>query len=157
MFKSLLIKGSILIWIFASSGLVGSENRLESLQVSQIMRVPRIHNIVIKGTFEEGKTFTWIEQRELRAGRGDSVVFINESQANIKLRFGEGSSCEEVPKKSLDWRLRPNRCFETKDLLESREALNLRFREIGQYPYTVEFVDKNRVERGVIFIRTEDR
>jgi hypothetical protein len=157
MVKRIFLIGSVLLGFYVIPMQGYPEGDSDILHVAQMPRMPKVFTITIHGSFDGSNTVTWLDPKELRVGRGETVVWINESQADIRIKIGGDSPCEEVPKKSLGWRLAPNRCFETKDVLEPKEALSIRFRDIGRYFYEIEYVGKNRIEKGVAHVRTEDR
>jgi len=62
-----------------------------------------------------------------------------------------------VPLKALGWRMGPDKCYETEDTLKPGFGTTVRFNEIGTFNYEIEYVDKNRNERGVVRVQSENR
>ncbi|RPJ10058.1 MAG: hypothetical protein EHM36_03600 [Deltaproteobacteria bacterium] len=156
--KRLFLAGwSLFLFGVGLSPVYPEENQASPQLMAQRMRIPRDYVITIQGEFDEGKATTWLQPSQLRAGRGDNVTFINESTIEVRIRFGRGASCREVSVKALGWNLEPEKCYETRDTLKSKEAATLRFRDVGLYHYEIEFVDKDRREQGTIHIQSEDR
>ncbi len=123
---------------------------------AQIVRTPREYIITIKGDLGDANLITGLSPREVSAGRGDPVTWINESQIPVRMRFGKGTQCRKVSVRSLGWRLEPDKCYETEDTLKTGESTTIRFKEVGVFQYEIEFVDKNRRERGVIRVQSEN-
>ena len=117
--------------------------------------------INIKGSWDKGEVKTQIDPNELTVDRGTTVTWINESQSEVKIKFGKGTNCEEVNSKAMGGRLNrnidPKRCFVTKDSIRSAGGtMRVFFTETVQYDYEVEYVGKDRREEGIIKIRTGD-
>ena len=117
--------------------------------------------INIKGSWDKGEAKTQIDPNELTVDRGTTVTWINESQSEVKIKFGRGTNCEEVSSKSMGWKLNrnvdPKRCFVTKDSIRAAGGtMRVFFTETVQYDYEVEYVGKDRREEGIIKIRTGD-
>ncbi len=123
---------------------------------AQIVRTPREYIIAIKGDLSDTSLITGLSPREVSVGRGDPVTWINESQVAVRMRFGKGTQCRQVSVRSLGWRLEPDKCYETKDTLKAGESTTIRFKEVGVFHYEVEYVDRNRREKGVIRVQTEN-
>jgi len=157
MVKRIFLIVSILLGFYVLPPNGYPEGNSDIFYFAQAMRMPKVFTIAIQGSFDGSNTVTWLDPKELRAGRGETVVWINESQADIKIKFGSDSKCETVAIKSLGRRLVPDRCFESKDALQPKDTLSIRFRDIGRYFYEIEYVGKNRIEKGVVHVRTEDR
>ena len=117
--------------------------------------------INIKGRWDKGEAKTQIDPNELTVDRGTTVTWINESQSEVKIKFGKGTNCEEVNSKAMGGRLNrnvdPNKCFVTGDSIRSAGGtMRVFFTETAQYDYEVEYVGKDRREEGIIKIRTGD-
>jgi len=123
---------------------------------AQIVRTPREYIIVIKGDVSDANLITGLSPREVSAGRGDPVTWINESQVEVRMRFGKGTQCRKVSVRSLGWRLEPDKCYETEDTLKTGESTTIRFKEVGVFHYEVEYADRNRREKGVIRVQSEN-
>ncbi len=123
---------------------------------AQIVRTPREYILVIKGDLSDANLITGLSPREVSVGRGDPVTWINESQVAVRMRFGKGTQCRRVSVKSFGWRLEPEKCYETEDTLKTGESTTIRFKEVGVFHYEVEYVDRNRREKGVVRVQTEN-
>lgn len=123
-------------------------------------RIPPVEQMIyIKGSWDKGEAKTQIDPNELRVDRGTRVTWINQSQSEVKIKFGKGTNCEEVNSKSIGWKLNrnldPNECFVTKDSIRSAGGtMSVFFTETVQYNYEVEYVSKDRREEGIIKVRT---
>jgi hypothetical protein len=157
MVKRIFLIGSVLLGFYAVPIQGYPEGDSDILTIAQMTRMPKVFTITIHGGFDGNNAVTWLDPRELRVGRGETVIWINESQADLRIKFGGDSGCETVPIKSFGWRLVPDRCFESKEALLPKETLSIRFRDIGRYFYEIEYVGKSRIEKGVVHVRTEDR
>ena len=157
MVKRIFLIGWVFLGLYAIPLQGYPEGNSDRSHVAQMTRMPKVFTIIIHGGFDGNNDVTWLDPRELRVGRGETVIWINESQVDLKIKFGGDSKCETVPIKSLGWRLVPDRCFESKEALQPKETLSIRFRDIGRYFYEIEYVGKSRNEKGVVHVRTEDR
>ncbi len=113
--------------------------------------------IIIKGTWDKDEAKTQVDPNELSVDRGTTVTWINESEAEVKIKFGEGTNCQEVHSKSMGGRLNanvdPKRCFVTRDSIPpAGGTMSVFFKETVQYHYEVEYVGKDRKEKGIIKI-----
>ena len=122
------------------------------------IRIPsREYIITIKGESGEGNLITSLSPREERVGRDDPVTWINESPVEVRMKFGRGEPCKQVPVKTFGWRIEPDKCYETEDTLKPGTSTTIRFKEVGVFNFEIEYVDKNRKERGVIRVQSENR
>ncbi len=158
--KNILIVGTILLLVLCLHN-PGSTETATSPELVAQMRSPiprRDYIITIQGDLSDnGVLITSLSPREVRAGRGDPVTWINESPVDVKMKFGKGTECKSVPLKALGWRMEPDKCYETEDTLKPRFTATIRFNEIGNFNYEIEYIDKNRHERGVVRVQTENR
>jgi len=117
--------------------------------------------INIKGSWDKGEVKTQIDPNELTVDRGTTVTWINESQSEVKIKFGKGTNCEEVNSKAIGGRLNkninPTKCFVTRDSIRSGGTMSAVFTETVQYEYEVEYVGKDRKEEGIIKVRPGGR
>ena len=146
----LLIENFILIAIL----LLASQGTVVAQGISVDERM-----INIKGSWDKGEVKTQIDPNELTVDRGTTVTWINESQSEVKIKFGKGTNCEEVNSKAIGGRLNkninPQKCFVTGDSIRSAGGtMRVFFTETVQYDYEVEYVGKDRKEEGIIRIRT---
>jgi hypothetical protein len=118
-----------------------SENIASPQVIAQRGLVARDCIVTVQGDFSQDKMLTWLNPRLLSVGRGDKVTRINESENDVKIRFGKGEPCRPVSLKALGWNLEPGKCHVTKDTLKFRESATIRFRDVGLYSYEIEFVD----------------
>jgi hypothetical protein len=124
---------------------------------AQRMGATREHIITIKGELGNNRVITQIVPKEVSVGTGDSVTWINESPIEVRIKFGKGTECKKVSLKALGWRLEPDKCFETEDTLKPGLSSTIQFKEIGIFHYEIEYVDRNRWEKGIVRVQTERR
>jgi len=124
---------------------------------AQRMGAPREHIIAIKGELGNNRMITQITPKEVSVATGDSVTWINESPIEVRTKFGKGTECKRVSLKALGWRLEPDKCFETEDTLKPGLSTTIQFKQIGLFHYEIEFVDRNRREKGTVRVQTERR
>jgi plastocyanin len=157
--KGILIMGAILLFILCLLHLSAGETTASPELIAQMLRTPhRDYIIAIKGDLSDNNSLiTSLDPREVRAGRGDPVTWINESRAEVKMKFGKAPPCKSVTLKALGWRMEPDKCYETEDTLKPGFSTTIRFNEIGTFNYEIEYVDKNRNEKGVIRVQSENR
>jgi len=158
-YKGLLLTVGIFLFILCLFHLNPDEATASPEVIAQMLRTPhRDHIIAIKGESSDNNLLiTSLDPRELGVGRGDPVTWINESQVEVRMRFGKEMPCKRVPLKALAWRMEPNKCYETEDTLKSGFSTTIRFSEIGVFYYEIEYIEKNRSEKGVIRVRSENR
>jgi hypothetical protein len=130
----------------------------EGMVVAQGMS-PDERMILIKGRWDKGEVKTQVDPNELMVDRGTRVTWINQSQSEVKIKFGKGTNCEEVDSKAIGWRLNrnfdPNKCFVTRDSIRSAGGMmSVLFTETAQYNYEVEYLNKDCREEGIIKVRT---
>ena len=152
-----LIGWTVSLFMMGLSPVYSGEDTALSQRVAQGRRIPRDYIIAIQGNFDGDQGVVALDPRDLRVGRGDNVTWINESNVEVKMKFGKGTDCKEVSVKALGWNLDPERCFETKDALRPRGSTTFRFKDIGLYNYQIEYLGKNRKQNGIVRVQTEDR
>ncbi len=118
--------------------------------------------VMIYGHWDKTEVSTEIDPSKLWTGRGNTVTWINESQSEVKIKFGKGAKCEEVASKAMSMTLNrtldPNKCFVTQDSIRpAGGTMSIHFKEINRYEYEVEYAGKNRKEQGTIIVRSEPR
>ena len=118
--------------------------------------------IMIYGSWDKSEVPAQVDPNKLWIGRGKIVTWINESESEVKIKFGKGPKCEEIASKAmgitLNMTLDPNRCFVTRDSIRpAGGTMSIRFEELNRYDYEVEYVGKNRKEQGTVIVRSEPR
>jgi len=91
-----------------------------------------------------------IDTHLLAINRYTEVTWINDSNSQIKIEFGQGPNCKEVTAAAfpgLGVRMQPDRCFITSSI-PPKGTLRFRFQEFGDYKYKVEYVGRNEVDHG---------
>jgi len=91
-----------------------------------------------------------IDTHLLAINRYTEVTWINDSNSQIKMEFGQCPNCKEVSATAfpgLGVRMQPDRCFIVSSI-PPKGTLRFRFEEFGDYKYKVEYVDKNEVDQG---------
>jgi len=98
MVKTIFLIGSVLLVFCATPPQGSPEENSDPLYIAQVMRMPKIFTITIHGGFDGNTAVTWLDPRELRAGRGETVIWINESQADIRIKIGENQPARKSQK-----------------------------------------------------------
>ncbi len=114
-------------------------NRFRS-PITPLLRAPRIITI-----FDTG-----LDINVLSIDRYTEVTWINDSQNDVKIKFGKGIQCKQVSSAAfpaLGVRMQPDRCFMTSSI-PAKGTLRFRFEEFGDYHYEVEYVGKDHVDHG---------
>ena len=91
-----------------------------------------------------------IDAHLLAINRYTEVTWINDSNSQIKIEFGQGPNCKEVSAAAfpgLGVRMQPDKCFIVSSI-PPKGTLRFRFEEFGDYKYKVEYVGKNEVDQG---------
>ena len=91
-----------------------------------------------------------IDTHLLAINRYTEVTWINDSNSQIKIEFGQGPNCKEVSAAAfpgLGVRMQPDRCFITNSI-PPKGTLRFRFEEFGDYHYQVEYIGKDEVDHG---------
>ena len=150
--KEIFLMGNILILIISlvlvNQGMVVAQG------------VPPVERTIsINGSWDKGEVKTQVDPDQLEVDRGTRVTWINQSQSEVKIKFGQGTDCEKVNSKAIGWRLNrninPNKCFVTRDSIRSNGGtMSVLFTETVQYKYEVEYVSKDRREEGIIKARS---
>lgn len=86
----------------------------------------------------------------LSIGRYTEVTWINNSSSGVRIEFGKGPNCREIPATvfpALGIRMQPDRCFITSSI-PPKGTLRFRFNEFGNYKYKVEYTGKNETDHG---------
>ena len=111
--------------------------------------------ITIHGTWSEPETHTWIEPfNKVYVNRNTEVIWVNQSEDKVRIKFGKGPQCREVSKsvlRVLDWRMKQG-CYVTRDPIPRGGVLTIRLREQGSYHYEVEYVSKNSKQEGTVHV-----
>jgi hypothetical protein len=104
---------------------------------------------MIHGSWE-GKNLTpQLDPQVLWIDRFTEVTWINDSQSDVKIKFGKDAHCREVTSAAfpaLGVRLDPHKCFVTSNSITPKGTLRFRFKEFGDYHYEVKYVDTNHAE-----------
>jgi len=107
--------------------------------------------IYIHGSWEGTETDTAVEPETTRADRNTTIIWINESKVEVKINFPEGKMCKQVTTAAPDWSM-AGTCWITKDSIPPGGTTSVFFNTNGKFEYEVEFVGKNRKEKGIIII-----
>jgi hypothetical protein len=67
--------------------------------------------------------------------------------------FEKGKECKEATSVAQGWTLDPKECFITAESIPAGGTTSARFMASGRFDYTVEYVGKDRSEKGVIDVR----
>ena len=133
----LTIVGMIALSLFlVTQGLALADN----FQIPQQFSNPRMIMIFDKG----------LDTHVLSIDRYTEVTWINDSNSQIKIEFGQGPNCKQVSAAAfpgLGVRMQPEKCFITSSI-PPKGTLRFRFQEFGEYKYKVEYVGKNEADHG---------
>jgi hypothetical protein len=91
-----------------------------------------------------------LDSHILAIDRYTEVTWINDSNSPIKIEFGKGPNCIEIPAAAfpaLGIRMQADKCFVT-SVIPPKGTLRFRFEEFGDYKYEVEYVGKSEVDHG---------
>jgi len=91
-----------------------------------------------------------IDTRLLAINRYTEVTWVNDSNSQIKIEFGQGPNCKQVSAAAfpgLGVRMQPEKCFITSSI-PPKGTLRFRFQEFGNYKYKVEYLGKGEVDHG---------
>jgi len=114
---------------------------IDGFQITPLSPTPRIIMIFDKG----------LDIHVLSIDRFTEVTWINDSQSDVKIKFGKGAHCREVTSAAfpaLGIRLDPQKCFVIKNVITPKKTLRFRFKEFGDYHYEVEYVGTKRADYG---------
>jgi hypothetical protein len=140
--KKIFLIGSILILSFLLvTQSVSTARAIDGFQITPLFPTSRIIMILDKG----------LETHVLSIDRYTEVTWINDSQSDVKIKFGKGTQCEEVSSEvfpGLGARLDPDKCFAISNSISPKGTLRFRFKEFGDYHYEVKYADTNRAEYG---------
>ncbi len=107
--------------------------------------------IYIHGSWEGTEAGTAIEPKIARVDRNTTIIWINESQAEVKINFPEGKTCKQVTAAAPDWSM-AGACWITKDSIPPSGTTSAYFNSNGKFEYEVEYVGKNHKEKGILII-----
>ena len=150
--RAFIVRSIIILSILLVNGgiaTVGIPRGFDTLP-APLYPTPRI--IMVYGS-GEGKNVVPVEPDKLWVDRFTEITWINSSQTDIRIRFGEGTKCREVSTASfagLGIRLDPRKCFVTSTPIPPHGKLWFRFVEPGNYKYEVEYLGKNEEVQGEI-------
>ena len=148
--KALFIGGTLLLLVVLTLLMVDQGDAQD--------RFARLHNystiITICGSWEGGRAVTRLKPKELHVDRETTVIWVNEAEAEVKMKFGEGTECKEVGSAAIGWKLGSHKCLVTRDATPPGGAIRVRFNDPGRYEYEVIYVGKDRKEKGVITVVT---
>jgi hypothetical protein len=109
--------------------------------------------ITIYGEWEKDKAITRLEPSELWTSEGRTVIWMNMADSEVKIIFEKGKECKKVTSAALGWTLDTQECYVTGHSIPTGGTTSVRFMNLGRFTYTVEYVGKNRTEKGVIEVR----
>ncbi len=151
-------RNRMLLTAYAVLCILGSLSAFRAGEAGTQIRIPsREYIITIKGDPSDDNLITSLSPGDVRVGRDDPVTWVNESPVEVRMKFGKGEQCKKVLVKTFGWRLEPDKCVETEDTLKSGYSTTVRFKEVGLFNYEIEYVGKNRKERGVVRVQSENR
>ena len=138
--KSLLLAGGFFLFM-----------ALCLLPVIQGPAFARGRIIYIYGNFQSSEPETSVEPKITTENRNTTLIFLNESEVDIKIIFPEGKTCAKVARVSPGWSMKGT-CYINKDTIPPGRTADIMFNSNGNYDYEVEYVGKNRREKAQIRI-----
>ena len=124
------------------------------LLLTQGTALARGRMIYIFGNFQGAEPETSVEPNITTESRQSTIIFINESEVDVKIIFPEGKTCGQVARVAPGWNMKGT-CYMTKDTIQPGGTASIIFNSIGDFDYEVEYVGKNRKEKASIRIRTQ--
>jgi hypothetical protein len=112
----------------------------DNFQIPRLFPTPRMIMIFDKG----------LDTHILSIDRFTEVTWINDSNSEVKIEFGQGPNCKEISAAAfpaLGIRMQADKCFVT-SVIPPKGTLRFRFQEFGDYKYKVEYVGKSEVDHG---------
>jgi hypothetical protein len=109
----------------------------------------------VYGNVEEDEYISRLEPDEIWVGRQTTLVWVNMSDAEIKVIFLEGQTCKTSSSPAKGWKLDKKACYITNSTLPPGGTASIYFTRVGEFNYDIEYVGKSEVERGKIVVRTE--
>ncbi len=71
--------------------------------------------ITVSGTWRGGEVVTGLDPEEMWVKRGTTVTWVNESEADIQMKFFDGEDCKEVRAKAVGQLINRRKCLVTVD------------------------------------------
>lgn len=110
--------------------------------------------VYIFGSWEDGKITTSIEPKTASVERNTTVIWLNESQVEVKINFPEGKTCDLATLPAKNWGLKGT-CYITNDVIPPGGTSSIYFKRIGKFDYEVEYVGKDHIEKGCLRVSTQ--
>ena len=110
--------------------------------------------IYIFGNFDGAEPEASVEPNITTEGRQTTIIFLNESQVDVRIIFPEGKTCSQVTRVAPGWNMK-GKCYITRDTIPPGGTSDIIFNSIGNYDYEVEYVGKNHKEKAQIRISTQ--
>jgi len=124
---------------------------LSLLLVTQGPSFARGRIIYIFGNFQGPEPEVSIEPNVTTENRNTTLIFLNESEVEIKITFPEGKTCSQVAVAAPDWNMK-GPCYITRETIPPGGTASIIFNSNGDYNYEVEYVGKNHKEKAQIRI-----
>lgn len=109
--------------------------------------------IYIFGHWQGAEVSASIEPRETTVRKETTVLWFNDSQSDVIIRFLKGKECKEATSAAPGWNLK-DACYITNYNVPPGGTASAVFNNIGRYDYEVEYVGKNHIEKGSITVAT---
>lgn len=109
----------------------------------------------VYGSVAEGKLITGLEPDEIWVGRHTTLVWVNMSDVDIKIIFLEGERCKVSTAPAKGMILDSKACYITDYTVPPGGTSSMYFTQVGEFNYDIEYVGKEKTERGKIIVRTE--
>lgn len=123
------------------------------LLINEGTALARGRMIYIFGNFQGEEPETSVEPKITTENRQTTIIFINESEVDVKIIFPEGKTCGQVARVAPGWNMKGT-CYMTKDTIPPGGTSSIIFNSNGNYDYEVEYVGKNHKEKASIRIST---
>jgi hypothetical protein len=107
--------------------------------------------IYIYGDFQGAEPAANVEPKITRENRQTTLIFLNESEVEVKIVFLDGKTCGQVARVAPGWNMKGT-CYMTKDTIPPGGTSSIIFNSNGNFDYEVEYVGKNHKEKASIRI-----
>lgn len=105
--------------------------------------------VYIYGYFQEDKSDTRVEPKIISIKRETTLIFLNESQVEVRIIFPEGKTCDLATHAEPGWNMK-GKCYITKHTIPPGGTSSMYFNSIGTFDYEVEYIGKDRKEKASI-------
>jgi hypothetical protein len=111
------------------------------------VRIVRIY-----GSWEGDKVGTQIEPKTISISPYTILVWANQSDADIQIKFLKGQACAKAAEAGSKFKLNEMNCWVTSAPVVSGDSISAFFHAPGEYEYEIEYIGKNHKETGIIYV-----